>query len=103
MRYNQAVYNEILSPIDQVEWNNVIAERKVNGIVIVHSVFPWKVEAMQYQHMQPFNEQITRAIENETAVAASDASTKDGVMSGCWIIIDEQNQNELKKVLYHKN
>jgi len=50
----------------------------------------------------PFNEKTTKSIEESLAVAATDASVKEGQMKESWIITDVEKKSILKNQLYHK-
>ena len=49
---------------------------KFNGIMIVHSKIVGVTYDINFNHVQPFNELMTKRIEEKTAVAASDAAAK---------------------------
>ena len=81
--YGRPVYVEI-ELVQEVEWINVIAERKDNGRVHIYSKLGVNLPNTQQSVFQPsFNERIVEAIENELAYTASDASVKNGQMAGC--------------------
>jgi len=71
--------------------------------LIVYSLFPPVIRESSRQDIQnPFNEEITNMIQRGTAIAASDASVKDGCMGGCWIIANSNRQRTLMtNKLYH--
>ena len=61
----------------------VTAEMKFNGTMIVHSKIVGVTCVTNFNHIQPFNELMTKRIEEKTSVAASDAAVKNGEMGGC--------------------
>jgi len=70
------IFKEVNEEINK-KWRNVIAERKINRKVIFYNVIELAVElTIVYDH-PPFNNKIKR-VERGIAVAASDASCKDG-------------------------
>ena len=85
------------------EWRQSIAEIKENRSLIIYSLFPPVIRESSQQDIQnPFNEEITNMIQRGTAIAASDASVKDGCMGGCWIIANSGQQKTLMtNKLYH--
>ena len=50
----------------------------------------------------PFNENTTRCKQESKAVAAADASVKNGEMGGRWIISNKQKTMEISGELHHK-
>ena len=80
VRYNQQVYKKTENRIE-TEWNKVIAEMKPNQAVEVYGIFYVNIEEKEVEYF-PFNDEITRSIMNETAVAATDASVKGDGMGG---------------------
>ena len=50
----------------------------------------------------PFNQEITEMIVQSRALAASDASVKDGEMGGAWIIKKISREEVLLNRIYHK-
>ena len=85
-RYGQQIY-AMIDEVANVSWRYSIAEMKENRSLVIHSLFPpFLSEPNQQDFQNPFNEDITESIRRGTAVAASDASVKDGCMGGCWII-----------------
>ena len=54
----------------------------------------------QYEH-PPFNEQITKVIEDEKACAAYNASAKDREMPSFWCIKDSKQGTLLKNNLFY--
>ena len=76
---------------------------KPSGVFINYGTFHVRDEGIKNDWNPVFNESITISIENEMAVAATDASTKDGRMGGSWIIGDKDNRRLLGNKLYHKD
>jgi len=55
------------------------------------------------QHYSPpYNEEITKAIEEGKAYAASDASVSEGEMARFWYIKDSENKSLLQNLIYHR-
>jgi len=50
----------------------------------------------------PFNQEITEIILQSRALAASDASVKDGEMGGAWIIKKNSGEEVLSYKIYYK-
>ena len=68
---------------EESAFNNIIAERKPSGKVIIYNEIikaHWPSSNMETRI--PFNEQISRAIQNNEMVAATDASCKSNSMTG---------------------
>jgi len=61
------------------------------------------VQPEQRLQVQPFEKWITRAIQQEEAVAALYVSSKNGKMAGYWKITNLQQTSSLQHGLYHKN
>ena len=82
--YGRIMYKEVenLSFEEPMRWKNAIATKHDNGRVEIHDVIPFNASPSAIQSPPPFNEAITKSIEESKAYAASDASAKDGVMSG---------------------
>ena len=59
----------------------IIAEIKANREVIAYSKLEEESKLRQHLH-PPFNKKMIRQIQEENAVASSDASVKDGKMGG---------------------
>ena len=55
---------------------------KPNGVVITHGIIQVRSEIARNEWVQPFGERIKTSIEERKAVAATDASVKDGKMGG---------------------
>ena len=86
IRCNHAVCNKILV-IEQEAWTKMIGERNKNRVTMTSSMFLQNSRSNYIPCVQSFNKEITRAIENSQAVAASDAIVKDSVIAGYWIVI----------------
>ena len=76
---NQEVYKLIIK-VNKQEWTNAITGRKENRRVEICSTFLQVSQLEQRQHIQLFNEKITRAMEQKEVVVASDASPKNSKM-----------------------
>ena len=50
----------------------------------------------------PFNADITNSIQNDNAIAVTDALVKGDDMGGAWIISDIDHRFEISNELYHK-
>ena len=98
------MYKEVenLSFEEPMRWKNAIATKHDNGRVEIHDVIPFNASPSAIQSPPPFNEAITKSIEESKAYAASDASAKDGVMSGYWCIRDINKQLLMCNTMYHK-
>jgi len=85
-----------------MRWLNAIAIIHSNTRVQLHDILRYNVSTNNRQIVPPFNEEITKAISESEAFAASDASMAKGEMTGYWCIQDG-NQNTLtENLLYHK-
>ena len=100
IRHSHQTYEKCESVID-VEWKKTIAEIKENGVLEVYGVFYVHQEESEIQYFQ-FNENITRCMKESKAVAATDASVKNGEMGGRWIISNKQKTVEISGELCHK-
>ena len=100
IRYRQQIYKKIDDEIT-TEWKNMIAELKPNGGLEVYGVFHVHQEEREIQY-HPFDEIITRSIQEGKAVAATDASVKEETMGGRWILSNRQRSVEISGELYHK-
>ena len=89
-RYGESLYKEVEEVV--TTWYNVIGERKPSGSFKVHKVLKPMVWPIQHDISPPFNVEITKAIEKEEAITASDATKKDASMAGHWIFIDLQRK-----------
>jgi len=98
--YGHQVYKEIDDEVS-IEWKKMIAELKENGRLEVHGIFYSHQEDSEIQY-QPFDEIMTRSIIEGKAVAATDASVKDGQMGGRWILSNTQQSAKISGELYHK-
>ena len=85
----------------ELKWNKTIAEIRENGVAKVCGVFYVYQEESEIQYFQ-FNENITWYIQESKAVAATDASVKNGEMGGRWIISNKQKTMEISGELHHK-
>jgi len=99
-RYGQQTYVKLDLEITS-EWKKVIAELKPNGGFEVYGVFYTHHEQSEPQYY-PFDEETTESIQSCEAVAATDASVKDGMMGGRWIMSNTQRTFELSGELFHK-
>ena len=100
IRYNQQTYKKIENVIE-TQWKKVIAEMKPNQAFEVYGIFHVNMENREVEYF-PFNEEITRSMQNEKAVAATDASVKGNRMSSMWIISDIDQNFEISNDMYHK-
>ena len=82
---------------------NVIVDKKPNRNIKVHEQLKLLVQPTQRDETSPFNQEIINAIEQGEAIAASDATRKDIMMAGHWIIADRRKELHLQNTLYHKN
>ena len=80
----------------------ILSEIKSNGVVIIYDIFYARRDNDRKEQANPFNEIIVKSIEEGNAVAATDASVKDGKMGGCWIIVNKENRDLLSNELHHK-
>ena len=80
IRYGQQIYEKIDHEISK-EWKKMIAEIKPNGGLEVYGVFHVHQEDREIEY-HPFDENMTRDTQEANAVAATDASVKDGRMEG---------------------
>ena len=100
-RYGQLIYQEVEQQ-EGLNFRKTIAEMKPNSSFVIHEIFGLDYgESAEVQ--VPFNDQITRSIEQGMAVAATDASVKGYGMGGCWIFTDLQKNFKQERMLYHKN
>jgi len=99
-RYNQQTY-KVTCDVPEVQWKKVIAEKKPNKAFEVYGIFHVNMENSAVDYF-PFNEEITRSIEQGKAVAATDASVKSDKMSGVWIISDIEKKFKISNEMYHK-
>ena len=78
LHYDWEMYSEV-SQIEEVEWMNIITERRENGRIELCSIFLQNVQVEQNSHTQPFNKVIMEAIQRGkvVAVAVADPSLKD--------------------------
>ena len=79
----------------------MIAEIKPNRGLEVYGVFHVHQEDREIEY-HPFDENMTRDIQEGNAVAATDVSVKDGRMGGRWIISNRRRSGEISGELYHK-
>ena len=66
------------SSVNEEEYNNAIIEVKASGKIIMHDIIfinQWLITNKQ-NYENPFNEQITQAIQNHRIKAVTDASCK---------------------------
>jgi len=75
--------------LEEINLRKLIAEMKPNKSIVIYSLFPpiW-VETSYDDSNVPFNNQISTSIEQDKAVAATDASMKGYSIGGCWILTD---------------
>ena len=86
------------------EYNNAIIEAKASGEMITHDIIfshQWPT-INEHRYDNPFNQQITQAIQNNTIKAATDASCKNNEMTGHWIIETIDRSTKLENTLFHK-
>ena len=69
----------------RTEWIGIIGEIKKNGELIVNSIIR-DIRSVRAEDPPLFNQFITQMIIESKAMAASDASVKNGEMGGTWII-----------------
>jgi len=99
-RYKQVQYQ----PNEQEQFHNIIAEMKPSGRTIISDIIrrsQWPITTTQ-ETSNPFNQQITEAIENGEMLAATDASCKNNSMTGHWMLITTRQTNLTERTIYHK-
>jgi len=99
-RYNQYTY-KVIQEASGKPWKKVIAEQKPNTAFKVYGIFHVQMENSAIEYF-PFNDEITKSIEQRTAVAATDASVKNDQMSGVWIMADKEKTFQISNEIYHK-
>ena len=88
--------------IPNQQWISIITDRSPNGEVKINSKLQhWIMYPRQFPHL-PFNNAITIKIEQRLAIAATDASVKDGKLRGYWIITNLAKISEWENRLYSK-
>jgi len=101
----ESMYKKSNEPtINEEEYNNAIVEIKASGEAIIHDIIfihQWPTTNQQ-NNDNPFNEQITQAIQTNSIKAATDASCKNNQMTGHWRIESEDRSIKLENTLYHK-
>ena len=80
----------------------MIGEIKRNGELIVNSIVRYDNQERLNQYPPPFNQVITQIILESKAIAASDASVKDGEIGGAWIIKNNEGDKLLSNEIHHK-
>ena len=60
------------------------------------------IKSVRANNLPPFNQFIIQMIIESKAMAASDASVKDGEMGGAWIIKNQKGDCLLSNEIYHK-
>jgi len=94
-RYGQMIYVSV-DQLEEINLRKSIAEMKPNKSIVVYSLFPPIWVKTSYNHSNvPFNDQITTSIEQNKAVAATDASVKGYSMGGYWILIDYDRETNI--------
>ena len=81
IRYGQVTYERIYQ-IEEQELRKTVAEMKPNKSMVIHCMFPPQHGESNINYDVPFNEQVTKSIEEGIAVAATDASVKEHCMGG---------------------
>ena len=102
MRYGQRIYS-ITNEIAEIEQKKIIAEMKPNGVIIIYGTFHISNTSMNEEQYPPFNDKVKRNIEEGKAVAAIDASVKNGKMGGSQIMSNVNKRELLSNQLYHKH
>ena len=96
---------QVITP-DKVPQNinclNAIAMMCNNTRVQLYDILRHNVSTNNRQIIPPFNEEITTAIREGEAFAASDASMAKGEMTGYWCIKDRDKKTLADNLLYHK-
>ena len=100
-RYRQLTY-ELTQESVEKEQKKVITEIKPNGVVILYGIFYVRKVNRNKEWIPQFNKEIKKSIEDRCAVAASDASVKDGKMGRCQIIANIKKKELISNELYHK-
>ena len=85
-----------------MRWLNAIAIMHSNIQVQLYDILRYNVSTNNMQVVPPFNEEITKAISESKAFAASDASMAKGEMTGYWCIKDGNQNTLIENLLYHK-
>ena len=76
----------------------VIAEMKPHGTVILHGIFHADARGNEITYY-PFDEEMSKSIEESVVVVAADASVKESQMGGSWIITDIEQKRLLQNHL----
>ena len=100
IKYGQQLYKKT-DEVRQNEWKKIIAEMKPNQSIVVYGTFHVHMEETEIRYF-PFNNEITKSIQENKAVAATDASVKDDEMGGVWMLTDTKRTFEISNELYHK-
>ena len=102
-RYGQVIYEKIEHVASQEEFRMIIAEMKPNISLVMHSMFPPRINMSDVNAEFPFSDQISRCIEQSKAVAATDASVKNHCMGGWWILMSKDKPFKIEKGLFSRN
>ena len=77
---------------------HISSNRELKCQGVIRKVLPNSIVNYEPQ----FNEEITQMIMQSRAIAATDASVKEGELGGAWIIMSTQGREVLSNKLYHK-
>lgn len=102
-KYGQAICEKIDHADAQGDFRMTIAEMKPNKSLVIHCMFPPRINASNINAEFPFNNQINRCIEQSKAIAAADASAKDHCMGGWWILTSKDKLFKLENGLFSRN
>jgi len=98
------IYSKTNEDPEETEFNNIIAEKRPSGkIIIYNEIISSHWPSRSNETNIPFNSQISRAIQNDEIVAASDASCKWKSMTGHWIIASTNENIRIENTIFHRS
>ena len=97
------MYDQVEESLPELEWLGVIGNIERNRRLNNESTFPPVVEQSNVSWSTTFPPIIKVAIQEGKVHTATDASMKDGEMGGSWILTNNNKDEIIQNVLYHKN
>ena len=102
IQHGQVTYEQI-DQIDEVQLRKSVAEMKPNKSMVIYCMFPPQINESTIDHEVPFNEVVTKSIEEGLSVAATDASVKDHCMGGWWTLTSKNKSFKNEKGTHSSN